>query len=147
MLGAGSAGASAAYYLDSFQSSCNRFNVTIYERNNYVGGRSTTVNVYHDPMQPVELGASIFVKVNHNLVNAAEQFALPINSMRSTGKIDKAEVLGVWDGQQFVFTQSDNTNSYWNLAKLFWKYGLSPLRTQNLMKKTVGSFLKMYEAP
>ncbi|KAL8864359.1 MAG: hypothetical protein Q9174_007383, partial [Haloplaca sp. 1 TL-2023] len=78
-VGAGSAGASTAYYLNNFQSPCNRLNVTIYERNDYVGGRSTTVNAYHDPTQPVELGASIFVKLNHNLVNAAEEFALPIN--------------------------------------------------------------------
>ncbi|KAI4204325.1 MAG: hypothetical protein LQ350_001305 [Teloschistes chrysophthalmus] len=147
IIGAGSAGSSAAYYLNEFQSSCHRANITIYERNDYVGGRSTTVNVYDDPNEPVELGASIFVKVNRNLVNAAEKFDLPVQSVGSSRKIDIPEVLGVWDGDSFVFKQSDATNSYWNLAKLFWKYGLSPLTTQNLMKKTVGSFLEMYEEP
>ncbi|KAI4092268.1 MAG: hypothetical protein L6R37_007605 [Teloschistes peruensis] len=147
IIGAGSAGSSAAYYLNEFQSSCHRANITVYERNDYVGGRSTTVSVYDDPNEPVELGASIFVKVNRNLVNAAEKFDLPVQSMGSSRKIDIPEVLGVWDGDSFVFKQSDATNSYWNLAKLFWKYGLSPLTTQNLMKKTVGSFLKMYEEP
>ncbi|KAL8768663.1 MAG: hypothetical protein Q9194_005648, partial [Teloschistes cf. exilis] len=147
IIGAGSAGSSAAYYLNEFQSSCHRANITVYERNNCVGGRSTTVSVYDDPNEPVELGASIFVKVNRNLVNAAEKFGLPIQSIGSSRKIDIPEVLGVWDGDSFVFKQSDATNSYWNLAKLFWKYGLSPLTTQNLMKKTVGSFLKMYEEP
>lgn len=53
----------------------------------------------------------------------------------------------MWDGEGFVFTQSDGSNSYWNIAKLLWKYGMSPVYTQNLMKKTVGSFLKMYQAP
>ncbi|KAL8692793.1 MAG: hypothetical protein Q9224_003887 [Gallowayella concinna] len=147
IIGAGSAGASAAYYINRFRQPCHRVDITIYERNHYVGGRSTTVNVYDDPDEPAELGASIFVKVNQNLVNAAERFNLPVNSMRKTSKRDEPEVLGVWDGQEFVFTQSDASNQYWNIAKLLWKYGMSPLRTQRLMKKTVGSFLKMYDGP
>ncbi|KAL8724747.1 MAG: hypothetical protein Q9181_006694 [Wetmoreana brouardii] len=147
VIGAGSAGASAAYYLKNFQSPCLRVNITVYERNHYVGGRTTTVNVYDDPHQPVELGASIFVKVNRNLVNAVEEFVLPVKSRRVAPRDEKPEVLGVWNGQEFVFTQSDSTNKYWNTVKLFWKYGMSPLWTQNLMKKTVGSFLKMYDAP
>ncbi|KAL8948937.1 MAG: hypothetical protein Q9222_004913 [Ikaeria aurantiellina] len=147
VIGAGSAGASAAYYLHEFQDLCQRINITVYERNDYVGGRSTTVNVYGDPNEPVELGASIFVQMNHNLVNAAQEFGLPVQGMRATSRLDSPEILGVWDGREFVFTQSDRSNQYWNLAKLFWEYGMAPLRTQNLMKKTVGSFLKMYDAP
>ncbi|KAL8711911.1 MAG: hypothetical protein Q9225_007040 [Loekoesia sp. 1 TL-2023] len=147
VIGAGSAGASAAYYLKTLKSPCQRINITVYERNGYVGGRSTTVNAYDDPNEPVELGASIFVKVNHNLVSAAEAFSLPIQSMRVARKHDRPEVLGVWNGEEFVFTQSDSDNKYWNIAKLLWKYGYSPIRTQNLMKKTVGSFLKMYHPP
>ncbi|KAL8698531.1 MAG: hypothetical protein Q9201_006515 [Fulgogasparrea decipioides] len=147
VIGAGSAGASAAYYLKKFQFPCQPINITVYERNHYVGGRSTTVSVYDDPYQPVELGASIFVKVNRNLVNAGEEFGLPVKNRRAAPRYEEPEVLGVWNGQEFVFIQSDSTNKYWNIAKLFWKYGMSPLRTQNLMKKTVGSFLKMYDAP
>jgi prenylcysteine oxidase/farnesylcysteine lyase len=38
--------------------------------------------------------------------------------------------------------------SWWkSIAKLLWKYGLAPIKTQNLMKATVGKFLKMYESP
>ncbi|KAL8924731.1 MAG: hypothetical protein Q9172_002549 [Xanthocarpia lactea] len=147
VIGAGSAGASAAYYLDKFRQPCHRLNITVYERNAYVGGRSTTVNVYDDPHQPVELGASIFVPVNHNLVNAAKRFHLPIKNRKRTSRRDDTEILGVWDGQDFVFTQSDANYQYWNIARLLWKYGISPIRTQTLMKKTVGSFLKMYDAP
>ncbi|KAL9601009.1 MAG: hypothetical protein Q9219_002831 [cf. Caloplaca sp. 3 TL-2023] len=148
IIGAGSAGASAAYYLNKFKSPCQRINITIYERNSYVGGRSTTVNIYGDPAEPAELGASIFVKVNHNLVNAAKEFSLPVEGMGTAARQnDKPEVLGIWNGQEFVFTQSDATNKYWNLAKLLWKYGYAPIRTQNLVMKTVGAFLKMYQPP
>ncbi|KAL8989254.1 MAG: hypothetical protein Q9177_001816, partial [Variospora cf. flavescens] len=145
--GAGSAGASAAYYLNQFQSPCQPINLTIYERNNYIGGRTTTVNAYDDPNYPVELGGSIFVKLNHNLVNAARAFNLPISGMRASRTPDPPDVLGIWDGERFVFTQSDASNQYWNIAKLLWEYGYSPIRTQSLMKKTVGSFLKMYNPP
>ncbi|KAL8708802.1 MAG: hypothetical protein Q9220_006363 [cf. Caloplaca sp. 1 TL-2023] len=147
IIGAGSAGASTAYYLNKFRDPCQKINITVYERNDYVGGRSTTVNVHDDPNEPVELGASIFVQVNHNLVNAAQELGLPVRGMRATSRLDSPEILGVWDGKEFVFTQSDRSNQYWNLAKLFWKYGMAPLRTQKLMRKTVGSFLKMYDAP
>lgn len=103
------------------------------------------MNAYDDPRHPVELGGSIFVKVNHNLVNAAKAFDLPIQNMQATSRHERPEVLGIWDGEKFLFTQSDASSSYWNIAKLLWKYGYSPIRTQNLMKKTVGSFLKMYQ--
>ncbi|KAL8966106.1 MAG: hypothetical protein Q9197_006175, partial [Variospora fuerteventurae] len=145
--GAGSAGASAAYYLNQYQSPCQPINLTIYERNNYIGGRTTTVNAYDDPNYPVELGGSIFVEANRNLVNAARAFNLPISGMRASPTPDPPDVLGIWDGERFVFTQSDASNQYWNIAKLLWEYGYSPIRTQSLMKKTVGSFLKMYNPP
>ncbi|KAL8976179.1 MAG: hypothetical protein Q9205_007767 [Flavoplaca limonia] len=147
IIGAGSAGASAAYYLNKFTQPCPRLNITVYERNDYVGGRSTTVNAYDDPEYPVELGASIFVPINHNLVNGAKEFGLPIQGRGTTNRWHDTEILGIWDGHEFVFTQSDANNEYWNIARLLWKYGISPIRTQNLMKKTVGSFLKMYNAP
>ena len=67
--------------------------------------------------------------------------------MQATRRGERPETLGVWNGEQFVFTQSDGSNQYWNIAKLLWKYGYSPIRTQNLMKKTVGSFLRMYNPP
>jgi prenylcysteine oxidase/farnesylcysteine lyase len=106
-----------------------------------VGGRSTTVNAWNSSDFPVELGASIFVEVNTILKNATELFGLkPKDSETET-----AEILGIWNGKEFVYTQKGD--SWWNLAKLFWKYGLAPYRTNNLMKETVGKFRKLYDAP
>lgn len=124
-------------------------NITVYERSSYVGGRSTTVNVYDDPLEPVELGASIFVKVNRNLVNAVDEFGLSLTDDEGAEPDDGApQVLGIWNGEEFVFTQSDDGYSWLNLAKMIWKYGLMNIyRNQALMKKTVGAFLKMYEKP
>jgi prenylcysteine oxidase/farnesylcysteine lyase len=33
------------------------------------------------------------------------------------------------------------------MAKLLWKYGFAPIRTQRLMQSTVGKFQKLYEFP
>lgn len=123
-------------------------NITVYERSGYVGGRSTTVNVHGDPDQPVEVGASIFVQVNRNLVNAVADFGLSIKEDERRNADGSSEVLGVWNGQSFVFTQNDDGYSWWNAAKMIWKYGLlSITRNQALVKQTVGTFLRMYDEP
>ncbi|KAK6509380.1 hypothetical protein TWF481_004129 [Arthrobotrys musiformis] len=145
VIGAGAAGSSAAYYLNQYAKKHDiPINITIYERNNYIGGRTTTVDAYDDPEEPVELGGSIFVEVNRNMVEAAKLFELPIAGY-DTGSTDGADQLGVWDGKELVVTISGG--GIWQTIKLIWRYGLSPMRTQNLVKKTVGNFLKMYEAP
>lgn len=146
--GAGSGGSSAAYYINKFRDQCSPVNITVYERSSYVGGRSTTVNVYENPLEPVELGASIFVKVNRNLVDAVDEFGLKLTNDGGAESDDAPQVLGIWNGEEFVFTQSDEDNSWLNLAKIIWRYGfMNVYRNQALMKKTVGKFLKMYEKP
>ncbi|MCJ1226322.1 hypothetical protein MMC12_002972 [Toensbergia leucococca] len=147
IIGAGAGGASSAYYINKFKEPCMRVNITVYERSSYVGGRSTTINVFGDAAESVELGASIFVDVNRNLVSAAREFDLLTEKFGEVAWDAKSTRLGVWDGESFVFIQDEGDHFLWNLAKLIWKYGLSPVRAQNLMKKTVGTFLKMYEPP
>ena len=143
-IGAGAAGSSTAYYLQKFASESGlEINVTVFERSPHVGGRSTTVNAYHDPLIPVELGASIFVEVNTILKNSSEAFGLNA----SNADTESAEILGIWNGQTFVFTQKEGGWAWWDITKLIWKYGWAPVRTNNLMKKTVGKFRKLYEYP
>lgn len=144
--GAGAAGSSAAYHLHKFANiSGVAINITVFERSDYVGGRSTTVDAYNDSKTPVELGASIFVQVNTILKNATDEFNLSARNHVSVG--DELEVLGIWNGDKFVYTQKEGGWAWWDITKLIWKYGMAPIRTQNLMKATVGKFLKLYEAP
>lgn len=104
--------------------------------------------MHGDPSQPVELGASIFVQVNRNLVNAVTEFGLSIKSASEPKSDGPRDILGIWDGQNLVMTINDDNYSWWNAAKLIWKYGLlSITRNRALMKKTVGTFLRMYEEP
>lgn len=145
LLGAGSGGASAAYYTNQFKHPCDRVNITVYERSDYVGGRSTTVNVHNDLSMPVELGASIFVEVNRNLVSAAKQFGLNTEGLSANEVLYLSKTLGVYDGQNWVFRGSES--GWWTALKILWRYGMAPIKTQRLMKQTTGKFFKMYEEP
>lgn len=75
----------------------------------------------------IELGASIFVEANKNLMKATEQFGLELT--RLTALADDIEStrpgLGVWNGEEFVF---EETGSYWDSMKAIWRYGFTPLR-------------------
>ncbi|KAF7178589.1 hypothetical protein CNMCM7691_007401 [Aspergillus felis] len=147
IIGAGAAGSSTAYSLRKIADSLQvPVEITVYERNSYIGGRSTTVNALDDPKYPIELGASIFVSVNYNLVNASKELGLTVRSADYARPGESDDTLGVWDGEQFVLVLQD-TYSWWNIAKLLWRYGLSPIRTQNLMKSTVNKFLQLYDSP
>jgi len=73
IIGAGAGGSSAAYHLAQYAAEANiPTNITVFERNDYVGGRTTTVNPWDDKSMAVELGGSIFVSINHIMVKAME---------------------------------------------------------------------------
>ena len=89
------------------------------------------------------------MSVNHNLVNAASEFGLTVSASDSASLRAKdagADVMGVYDGKDFVFTFPEG--SWWTIAKLFYRYGpVSPYKTQKLTEATIGKFLAMYNAP
>jgi len=145
IIGAGAAGSSAAYHLAQHASQADiPTKIQVYERSSHVGGRSLTINPWSDPRQNVELGASIFVEVNHILVNATKAFNLSLSSTNSALDAETPEV-GIWNGKELVFTMSEG--GWWDMAKLLWRYGYAPVKANALMKDTVGRFLQMYEKP
>jgi prenylcysteine oxidase/farnesylcysteine lyase len=106
-----------------------------------------TVDVFGDPSMPVELGASIFVEVNRNLMEAARKSGLRVADAGRQLLNEAKYGLGVWDGSRFVFLQENGRFRWWNILRLIWRYGWSPLRTRSLMKSTMAKFLKMYKWP
>jgi prenylcysteine oxidase/farnesylcysteine lyase len=161
IIGAGAAGSSTAYFLRKYADEANLpIDIIVFEKNSYIGGRSTTVFAFENedeaallqPRIPVELGASIFVNVNRILVDAVNEFNLSTDSASRprSGEEDERELLGVWNGDQFVFTQrlgGSKWQSWWSTAKLLWRYGVSPYRTLKLMQSTVGGFFRLYDEP
>ncbi|KAK4703033.1 prenylcysteine oxidase / farnesylcysteine lyase, partial [Phenoliferia sp. Uapishka_3] len=158
IIGAGAAGSSASYYLRHFSDLKDEgldSDVTIFESSNYVGGRSTVIwpwndDPYETPTaeddngeEPVELGASIFVEANKNLRKAATIFNLTLvdhDGGESGG-------MSIWDGAKFAYTESKGWGwGYWDLAKMFWRYGRSPLHVRDLIKTTVDDFTSLYSS-
>jgi len=99
IIGAGAAGSSAAYWLSLANKRLGmNMGITVYENSSRIGGRSTVVHPYDDEtLPPIELGASIFVKENRNMMRAAKEFNL---TLRDHG--DKSNRMGIWDGCTFV---------------------------------------------
>ena len=101
IVGAGPAGSSAAYHLSRFLNETSqplpRIEISIFDPADHPGGRSTTVNAFNLSSEPVELGASIFVKINHILYNATKEFGLVTNDAYHDAPRDRAGYgLGVW---------------------------------------------------
>lgn len=153
IIGGGAGGASAAYHLQKFAEASEihtPLEITLFEKESRIGGRTTTVNAFNDPAFPVELGGSIFVKVNQILYNATRDFGLDISSRGLRGRNGSDYDLGVWNGKEFVFKQSSSDSrwrGYWDIAKLLWKYGLAPIRTRSLTQTMLGKFLRFYDEP
>ncbi|KAI3395063.1 hypothetical protein diail_1820 [Diaporthe ilicicola] len=144
IIGAGAAGSSAAYHLSKYASEAGvEVNITIFEKTDRIGGRTLTVDAYGIPSEAVEVGASIFVDVNKILWNASQEFELDLRD--PYGDADRLTV--IWDGDKFVYESAASSSWWWDMAKLFWKYGTAPYKAQKLMQSTVATFLKLYEEP
>ncbi|KIH93943.1 prenylcysteine oxidase [Sporothrix brasiliensis 5110] len=157
VIGAGAAGASTAYHLRQFADQDGvAVNITLFEKTDRIGGRALVAHAFDDPNQPVELGASIFVEVDAILQGAAADFSLPRIPAGGGGNDDGSDsggsgtgsgMLGIWDGDRFVYTQDDRAYGWWNLVRLVWTYGTAPYRADKLMQATVRQFLALYEPP
>ncbi|KAJ7770829.1 Prenylcysteine lyase-domain-containing protein [Mycena maculata] len=143
IIGAGAGGTSAAFWIAKAQ---ERFGIDVevdlYEKESYIGGRSTTVYPYENTSLPAtELGASIFVKANKNLWRAVDEFNLTRRDFRDE------KGLGIWDGEKLLFTTSGGWWSWWDSAKALFRYGFqSPRRTQTFVSEMISQFLTLYSA-
>ncbi|KAJ6441033.1 high-affinity Zn(2+) transporter zrt1 [Purpureocillium lavendulum] len=145
IIGAGAAGSSAAYHLQKYAAEEGLpINITILEKTEHVGGRTVTVNAYDDPSLPVEQGASIFVTVNHILHNATRDFDLPLAGMSDN---EPGDVTAIWNGDDIVWQSEEGSSWWWDVARMWWRYGLAPYRAVRLVKEVVGTFLHLYEEP
>lgn len=90
------------------------------------------------------MGASIFIKKNHILFNATQTFELSLGGLRDS---EPGDITAIWDGDSFVFQSTDGEGWWWDVGKMFWRYGMSPYYAKKLVDKTVSMFLDLYEEP
>ncbi|KAG8723133.1 hypothetical protein FRC09_004588 [Ceratobasidium sp. 395] len=107
IIGAGAGGSSAAYWLSLAKQRAppgTSLSVTVYEKENRIGGRTTTVYPYNDTSYaPIELGASIFTPQNKNMMRAVSELGLELVQFGGA-----TPGLGIWDGTKFVWRTTDN---------------------------------------
>jgi prenylcysteine oxidase/farnesylcysteine lyase len=141
IIGAGAGGSSAAFWIKKANERLGTdVRVDVFERNDYIGGRSTVVHPYDDKSLPAfEIGASIFVDANRNLMRAAKEFNL---TFRDFDGEDPDNDLGIWDGKDILF---QSKGSWWDNARAWWRYGYSaPKRTDALVATMVNQYISLY---
>ncbi|KIP03332.1 hypothetical protein PHLGIDRAFT_77794 [Phlebiopsis gigantea 11061_1 CR5-6] len=140
IVGAGAGGSSAAFWISKAKERYGLdVEVDIFDSNSYVGGRSTTVQPYDDPeLDPIELGASIFVKINKNMWRASEEFGF-----ERVDFDDSDDTLGIWDGSKFVLTSK--LGGWWDTVRVIWRYGYkAPTRTKSMVENMMKDFTTLY---
>ncbi|KAF5384742.1 hypothetical protein D9757_006250 [Collybiopsis confluens] len=139
IVGAGAAGTSAAFWISKAQ---ERFGVNIevdvYEKTSHIGGRTITVYPHeNNTLDPVELGASIFIKANKNLWRAAQEFNLTLQDFKG----EQSEI-GIWDGEQLLLRF---TGGWWDTLKIIWRYGvMAPRRADSLVSEMLKKYSTLY---
>ncbi|ORY84492.1 Prenylcysteine lyase-domain-containing protein, partial [Protomyces lactucae-debilis] len=140
IIGAGAGGSSAAYKLSQGLPSCAQ--LTVFEANDRVGGRSTTVNIGG---ADVELGASIFVEVNKNLISFAKLFNLTLEEPRKLLDAADESSIGIFDGHDWRWKEK-NPSSSTAILRMLWKYGLSPKWATRHVSTVIEKFIAIYDA-
>ncbi|OSC98852.1 FAD/NAD(P)-binding domain-containing protein [Trametes coccinea BRFM310] len=145
IIGAGAAGSSAAFWIAKAQERYGiDVEVDVYDKNGYIGGRSTVVQPYGMPeLDPIELGGTVFVEANKNLWRATDEFGferVPYDNASDT--------VGIWDGREFALTIGGPSwySDILTKAKVIFKYGIqAPLRTQKILKRDlIDPILSLY---
>lgn len=140
IVGAGAGGTAAAYYLQKYTS--HGYDITIFEKNDGIGGRTTTTGIYGNSSRPFEVGASVFVSANLILTKAAEEFNLSLSEFRLfLDKDTQLSKIGLYDGESIFFEFGDSWKSQF---KLVWRYGWSPIKVANIVKQFISDFLKYF---
>ena len=140
IIGAGIAGASAAYHLCD-QYGHAGFEVTIYEANSQVGGRIKSAKVYDGAYaQQVETGARSFYADDECVQSLIDDTGLR-RKLEPHYRVRKS--VGVWDGASFIFRcEGDLKGRTWtDWARYAWRYGLSV----NNMRKWLSEKLPLFQ--
>lgn len=130
IVGAGISGASAAYHLHQLGSSSSP-SITIYEREQRVGGRVKSILPLGNQVEAFEAGAPYFFDDEWCMTEAMETLELVPNSLRPS---DRPRTTGVWDGEKLTQPVLECNNPQippWKAAQVVWEYGFSPVKMYN----------------
>ncbi|XP_066495722.1 prenylcysteine oxidase 1-like [Tiliqua scincoides] len=130
VIGAGIGGTSAAYFLR--QKFGRDVLIDVFERGE-VGGRLATLNV---DGQDYEVGGDIM----HPQYRYMKRF---VKELGLSTYPSQDGLIGIYNGDELVFEQS--SCDLWSLIKLFWNYGLNPLRMYLWATGSLSKILRIYQ--
>ncbi|KAG8383923.1 hypothetical protein BUALT_Bualt04G0064500 [Buddleja alternifolia] len=149
IIGSGIGGASVAHFLRSYSDSHTIGQITVFERNDVVGGRMATVTIAGETF---EAGGSILHPKNYHVLNYTKYLHLRVKNPKHS---DDSLSLGIWNGDKFVYkTLNSNSKlpivqrfvSIANSIRILLRYGVFSLfRMSSFVEATVNKFLKYYE--
>ena len=142
IIGAGIAGASAAYHLCD-QYGHAGFEITIYEADFQVGGRIKPVKVYDGAFgQQVETGARSFYADDECVQFLVDETGLR-RKLEPHYPVKKS--VGVWDGASFILRgEGDLKGKTWtDWARYTWRYGLSVTNMRKWLSEKLPLFQRL----
>ncbi|XP_063166997.1 prenylcysteine oxidase 1 [Candoia aspera] len=129
VIGAGIGGTSAAYFLR--QKFGKDVQIHVFERG-AVGGRLATVRLEG---KDYEAGGSIIHPLNLHMKHFVKELGLSEHQVQDG-------LMGIYSGEEFAYVES--SWYIWNLLKLFWRYGLNPLRIYMWVEEVLEKFMRIY---
>lgn len=143
IIGAGIAGASAAYHLHDQYAQAD-FDITVYEAEPQVGGRVKSAKVYDGAytVQQVEIGAKSFFTDDKCLQSLIDETGLR-RKLQPEHPVKKS--LGVWDGTSFILRgEGDLKGRTWtDWARYAWRYGFSVNSVRTWLSEKLPPFQRL----
>ena len=138
IIGSGIAGISTSLFLSK------KHNVTIYERNNYIGGHTNTKKVIIDNKEiNVDTGFIVFNKLNYpNLLNLFDFYNIDYENSDMSLSVSNVDENIEWSGKSLKTIFSDTRNIF---DIKFIKFLIDIINFNRLVKKDINILVKNHE--
>jgi prenylcysteine oxidase/farnesylcysteine lyase len=139
IIGSGVGGSSTAYFLKKLKD----VNITVFERNDRIGGRIRSLDLGIPGLENVELGGTLISESNRYLTEAVREFGLE----KDQDEAKQTSSFGVWNGLDWSYYHDSRYGDWVASLKMLYKYGFwnGPLQVRTLAQQAGDLFMKIYE--
>ncbi|RHY29036.1 hypothetical protein DYB32_005505 [Aphanomyces invadans] len=130
IVGGGVGGSATASFLRDLVPDPSAVEIVVFEQHDVVGGRIATFD-YHGTT--IEAGGTVFLTGNEYIMQFTKALNLTLRIPGDT--LASPPQMAIFNGREIVFQTSPI--SWWNMAKLVWRYGPSSLRAFQSVTKLV----------
>jgi protoporphyrinogen oxidase len=139
IIGSGVGGSFTAYFLDKLKD----VDITVFERDDRIGGRIRSLNLNLPELEYVELGGTLISENNRFLCEAVKEYQLE----KVQGETNQKSSFGVWKENDWAYYHSSKYGDWFASLKLLYKYGIwhGPIQAKSLAKMVGDMFMKVYD--